>query len=62
MDPKEAASKIAAEVRALSVRKAPNARAIRRRYSRVLEQADSEFILDVARELLESHGQRWLAC
>ncbi len=56
------ALEIDAEIRALPVRNAPNARAIRRKYSRKLKQTNPEFILDLARELLENYGQRWLAC
>ncbi|MEE9615619.1 MAG: DNA alkylation repair protein [Anaerolineae bacterium] len=58
----EVALEIDAEIRALPVRNAPNARAIRRKYSRKLKQTKPEFILDLARELLENYGQRWLAC
>lgn len=58
----EVALEIDAEIRALPVRNAPNARAIRRKYSRKLKQTNPEFILDLARELLENYGQRWLAC
>ena len=58
----EVALEIDAEIRALPVRNAPNARAIRRKYSRKLKQTNPEFILDLARELLKTYGQRWLAC
>lgn len=58
-DPKEVASAIDAEIRALPVRNTPNERAIRRKYSRMLKEANPEFILDVARALLKDH--RWLA-
>ena len=60
-DAKKIASEIDAEIRALPLRNAPNARAIRRQYSRKLKQASPGFILDLARELLECYGQRWLA-
>jgi len=56
---REVASEIDAEIRALSVRNTRNARAIRRKYSRKLEQASPEFVLDLARELLENYGSRW---
>lgn len=59
--PKAIASEIDVQIRALPVRNAPNARAIRRKYSRKLKQANSKFILDLAKELLDNHGQRWLA-
>ena len=59
--PEEAASKIVADLRALPLRNAPNARAVRRRYSRALVQASPEFVLGLTRELLNTHGERWLA-
>lgn len=58
-DAEEVASAIDAEVCALSVRNTPNERAIRHKYSRMLRQANPEFILNVARALLKHH--RWLA-
>lgn len=60
--PEVLSSEIVAEIRALPVRNAANARAVRRTYSRRLKHADGEFVLDVARALLGNHGQRWLAC
>jgi len=56
---REAASEIDAEIRALTVRNTRNARAIRRKYSRKLKQASPEFVLDLARDLLENYGYRW---
>jgi 3-methyladenine DNA glycosylase AlkD len=61
-DARSMAAQIDAEIRDLPVRNAPNVRAIRRRYSRELKKADPRFILDLARALLENHGQRWVAC
>ncbi len=61
-DAREVASKIVAEIRALPVQNTPSVRATRRQYSRRLKQANPEFILDLARELLEDYGQLWLAC
>lgn len=58
-NPKEVASAIDAEVRALPVQNTPNERAVLRRYSRMLREAEPQFILDVARALLKEH--RWLA-
>jgi 3-methyladenine DNA glycosylase AlkD len=60
--PEALASEILAEVRALPVHNAANERALRRKYSRRLRKADGEFVLGLARALLENHGQRWLAC
>lgn len=59
---KRVASGIDAEIRALPVPNAPNARAIRRKYSRQLKEADPEFVVNVARALLENHGHRWISC
>jgi 3-methyladenine DNA glycosylase AlkD len=61
-DPKRVAAQIAREIHALPVRNAPNARAVRRRYSRELRSAPAAYVLDVGRELLVNYGQRWLAC
>ena len=60
-NPKEVAAEIDAEIRALPVRNTPNERAVRRKYSQMLKQANPEFILDVARILLKNHGYRGLA-
>jgi 3-methyladenine DNA glycosylase AlkD len=57
-NPKQVASEMNAEIRALPVRNTPNTRAIRRKYSRMLEQAGPEFVLDVARTLVEDYGYR----
>jgi 3-methyladenine DNA glycosylase AlkD len=56
------AHEIDAEISALPVANAPNARAVRRKYSRQLKDADPELVLDVARELLSSFGHRWISC
>lgn len=57
---REVASKIDAEIRALPVRNTPNERAIRHKYSRMLKQASPEFVLNLARELVENYGYRGL--
>jgi 3-methyladenine DNA glycosylase AlkD len=57
----EVAAAMDAEIRALPVRNAPNVRTVRRAYSRRLRQVDATFVLDVARQLLDTHGQRWVA-
>jgi len=59
---KAVAAEIDAEIRALPVRNAPSLRAIRRKYSQKLKQADLEFILDLARELFGNYGYRWISC
>ncbi|MFQ6104012.1 MAG: DNA alkylation repair protein [Candidatus Glassbacteria bacterium] len=58
---KKVASEIIAEIGGLPVRNTPNVRAIRRKYSRILNKAKPEFILELARELFENYGQRWVA-
>ena len=60
-DVKKVASLINADICALPLQNAPGIRAIRRDYSRKLKQADPEFILNLARDLLVTHGHRWVA-
>lgn len=60
-NPKMVALEIEAEICALAVRNTPNERAVRRKFSQLLKQANPEFILDVARMLLTYDGYRWLA-
>jgi 3-methyladenine DNA glycosylase AlkD len=57
----QVAAAIDAEIRALPVRNTPGVRAVRRRYSRALREAEPAFVLAVARALLGKHGQRWVA-
>jgi 3-methyladenine DNA glycosylase AlkD len=59
-DPKQVASKIDDEIRALPVRNAETMRAVRRRFSHALREASGAFVLDLARALREHHGYRWL--
>jgi 3-methyladenine DNA glycosylase AlkD len=61
IDSKSIAASIDAEIRALPVRNAPNERAVRQKYSRQFGQAESEFVLELARELYKTYGQRWIA-
>jgi 3-methyladenine DNA glycosylase AlkD len=60
-DPQQVASQFDAQIRALPVRNTPNERAIRRSYSRLLQQASPEFVLAAARTLLKDYGHRWHA-
>jgi len=60
-DPKSVASGLDSELRALPVRNTPHERAIRRKYSRMLWQADPEFVLEVSKTLLGEYGHRWIA-
>ncbi|HEX6385397.1 MAG TPA: DNA alkylation repair protein, partial [Anaerolineae bacterium] len=55
------AAAIDAEIRSLPVRNTPSVRNVRRKYSRQLKQAPAGFILELARELLKTYGQRWVA-
>ena len=57
----EVATRIDAEIRALDERNTPNVRRIRRKYSRRYSEADAGFILDLAEELMETYGHRWVA-
>jgi 3-methyladenine DNA glycosylase AlkD len=58
---KRVAAEMDREIRALPLQNTPNVRAIRRGYSRQFERASREFILDLARELLDAYDQRWVA-
>jgi len=55
---REVASQIDAEIRALPVQNTPSTRAIRRKYSQRLRQAEPDYVLAVARELRETYGYR----
>jgi len=57
-DVKRVAAEIDAEMRALPVRNTPGERAVRRKYSQRLKRAQPEFVLDLARELVETYGYR----
>jgi 3-methyladenine DNA glycosylase AlkD len=59
-DAKDVASKIDAEIHALPVWNTPNERTIRRKYSRKLNQASPEFMLNLAKVLLKNYGYRGL--
>lgn len=61
LDVKATAARIDAEISALPLRNTPNVRPIRRRFSRELQGADPESILNLARELIEGYGHRWVA-
>jgi 3-methyladenine DNA glycosylase AlkD len=58
---KAIASEIDAEIRALPRPNTPGVRAVRRKYSRVLQEASPEFVLRLGRELLETYAHRWVA-
>jgi 3-methyladenine DNA glycosylase AlkD len=52
-DANRIAAAVDAELRALPVQNTPNERAVRRKYSLLLRSANADFVLDVARNLLE---------
>jgi len=58
---KRVAAEIDAEMRALPVHNTPGERAVCRKYSQRLKQAQPEFVLDLARELIQTYGYRGLA-
>lgn len=60
-DVKKIAAKFDAEIRALVVLNTPNARAIRRKYSRNLKQAKPTFLLELARVLMNKYKYQWAA-
>jgi 3-methyladenine DNA glycosylase AlkD len=53
---KELAALFNAEVQNLSFQNTPNIRIIRRKYSTMLEEADSAYILDLAHELISNYA------
>lgn len=59
--PKAVAAEMDAQIRGLAVRKTPNVRAVRRRYSQELAAAAPAFVLSVCRLLLERYGLRSVA-
>jgi 3-methyladenine DNA glycosylase AlkD len=57
----ELAAAIDAEIKALPVRNTSALRAVRRKYSRILQEAPAEFILQLARDLCKIEAYRWIA-
>jgi 3-methyladenine DNA glycosylase AlkD len=57
---KEIAAEIHAAIYSLPVQNTPSVQAVRRKYSKILQQAEAQFILAVAHELLETYGYRSL--
>jgi len=55
------AGAIEAEMRALPVRTTSTMRAVRRKYSQALKQANPDFMLQLASTLLETDEYRWVA-
>jgi len=60
-EPGSLAAAIDAEIRTLLVNNTSNERAVRQKYSRLLKQAGPEFILELAKELFRTFGQRLTA-
>lgn len=58
---KEIADNIYAEIRKLAVQDVPNLRAIRQRYTQKLKDADSDFIIELAREIYNNCIHSWIA-
>ena len=59
-DARSIASEIDTKIRALPIKNTPNGRSIRRRYTQLVKHAKPEFMFNLARELLEHYGHRWL--
>ena len=57
----ELAAAIDAEIKALPVRNTSTLRTVRRKYSRILQEAPVEFILQLARDLCKIEAYRWIA-
>ena len=58
----ELAAAIDAEIKALPVQNTPALRAVRRKYSRILQEDPAEFILQLARDLCKiEKAYRWIA-
>ena len=60
--PEAIAAEIDARIQGLAVRNTPNVRAIRRRYSHSLGEANASLVLAIAKELLNRYGCRGVAC
>jgi len=54
-------SQIDAEIQALPIQNTNSVREIRRQYSQQIKGASSRYVLDLARDLLEHFGHRWVA-
>jgi 3-methyladenine DNA glycosylase AlkD len=57
----ELARSIVNEISTLSIQNTPNIRAIRRKYSRKLKNADAKLILNLAKEIFKNYAYRWVA-
>jgi 3-methyladenine DNA glycosylase AlkD len=60
-NPVELARLIDDEIRAREIQNVPTIRAIRRKYSRLLEKADPKLILALAKEIFKKSKHRWVA-
>jgi 3-methyladenine DNA glycosylase AlkD len=60
-DSSTVASQIDADIRGLTGSNTAAIRAVRRQYSANLKQAEADFILKLAKELIEKYDQRWVA-
>lgn len=59
-DASEIAAAIHEQLEALPVKNTPDARRVRRAWSRILRGEDDRFVLDVAKALRFEHGYRWI--
>ena len=55
----EVAASILAECEALPVRNTPSLRLVRRKYTRLLKEAQGDLVLQIARELRQTDRYRW---
>ncbi len=60
-DPKGLAAEMAAEIQALAVHNTSAERAVVRRYTQMVDQSEPDFVLAMAKELLDKHACRWQA-
>jgi 3-methyladenine DNA glycosylase AlkD len=60
-DPEKIAEALFAEIKSLPERNTPAMRAVRRKYSRILQDAPAKFVFQLAKPLCKVDGFRWIA-
>jgi 3-methyladenine DNA glycosylase AlkD len=55
------AKELDSDIRSLPVLNAPNLRIVYRKYTKLLRQANPDFVLDLAREVFNNYGHRWFS-
>jgi 3-methyladenine DNA glycosylase AlkD len=60
-DPEKIAEALFAEIKSLPERNTPTIRAVRRKYSRILQDAPARFVFQLAKPLCKVDGFRWIA-